>query len=632
MRCPVCGYESAAVRSACPRCGSYLGQPLAGGTQDPPKTFRYLLAGAAMILALLGFGTYRLVSNPIFREAFRNATSLAPGRASEIAVVHGGLAKPEELQARGRLYFVPMGRQAISVESLAAYYREKFKIEVTVLPEVPVSRAAFDVDRSQYIAEEMILDMKRAYPKIARSADSIMIILTDEDIYPRSLGWNFTYSYQVAYKFAVVSSHRNDPALWGRGTAHDATAQLSGLRQMLTKYVAMLYFHVPISFDPTSIMYQPLTPRSGPDDLYESDLHSEESANGFRGSGWPCLIYSYSYETGVIRHLAPAVEECAHRPAPASVNEEIFFTQLSTGEFFESAVDFQLDSTPPIEFRRAYRSQYHQRWALGLSTNDNFNTWLYSDGDSKYSFIDVIREDDNRDHFVRVTPGTGFSPEVVFENHDGNEEIYGARLSWEQGHYKLSYRDGAWSTFLNCTDGRCYWNGYQDAEGHLLRFERDAALNLRGLASSDGQSIQFVSDNQFRIVDGRDSSGNHVTYEYDPLGRLVRIARADGQVVLYSYDIGHRVTQMSVVRKPDDLPAVVLRNEYDSSGRVIEQTLADGGVYRIEYGAASNNPSNRNVKVTEPSGRVLDVTRTSDFAYVVRTNSIRFPAKLAGLH
>jgi len=50
---------------------------------------------------------------------------------------------------------------------------------------------------------------------------------------------------------------------------------------MLTKYVAFMYFRVPYSHDPTSIMHQPLTPNGGPDDLYESDLHSEESANGF---------------------------------------------------------------------------------------------------------------------------------------------------------------------------------------------------------------------------------------------------------------------------------------------------------------------------------------------------------------
>jgi hypothetical protein len=423
MRCPVCGFESAASQAACPRCGSFLGTPLAGSIPDPPKTFRYLLGGAVAFLALLGFAAYSIVSRPEFRQAFRNAMSAMNNQGRERAVVHGDVVKSGELEGHGKLYFVPMGHQAFPVESLAAYYRDKFKIEITVLGETPINSASYDSARDQYIADDMILDMKRMYPKIAGAADSVMIALTDEDIYPRSLRWKFTYSYHSTYRFAIVSSRRNDPAFWDHRKPHDPAAQLAGFKQMLTKYVAVLYFHLPHSFDPTSVLYQPLTPNGGSDDVYESDLHSEESANGLRGSGLPCLIYSYSYETGVARSVSPVVEECAQRPAPASVNDEIFFTQLPRGEFFSSSLDFQLDSSPPIEFHRAYRSQYHQRWALGLSTNHNYNTWLYSDGNTDYSFIDVIREDDNRDHFVRASPGKGFSPDVVFENRYGNDEV-----------------------------------------------------------------------------------------------------------------------------------------------------------------------------------------------------------------
>jgi YD repeat-containing protein len=623
MRCPVCGYESTGLQASCSQCGSFLGQPRPAGSSEPPHTFRYLLLGATVFMALLGFGVYKLTSHPEFREAFRNA--LAGMKSGGVrAVVHGDVIKPDELEARGKLYFVPMGHQAFTADSLAGYYRDKFRAEIIVLPEVAIGPNSYDTQRQQYIAEEMIVDMRHAYPKIARASDSIMIALTDEDIYPRSLGWKFTYSFHSAYRFAVVSSHRNDPAFWNANQTHDSAAQLTGMKQMLTKYVAMMYYHVPISFDPTSVMYQPLTPQNRPDDIFESDLHSEQSANGFRGSGWPCLIFSYSYETGTMQHLFPDVEECNHRPAPASVNEEIFFTQLSTGEFFSTAMDFQLDSAPPIEFRRSYRSQYHSRWALGIGTNDNYNTWLYSDGNTDYSFIDVIREDDNRDHFPRATPGKGFSPTAVFESREDSGDLYGARMVYEDGHYKLNYRDGSWSTFLNCTDGRCYWNGHQDAAGHLLRFDRDASLNLRSLDASDGQGVAFASDNQFRLIDAKDTRGNHVSYQYDVPGRLVYVQHADGQVTLYTYDSGHRVTRMSVIHKPGEDPAVVFTNEYDNRGRVVRQTLADGGVYQFEYTSGSDN-QNKHIKVTEPSGRVLEVSRPSDYDYTVRATPVRFP-------
>jgi len=31
--------------------------------------------------------------------------------------------------------------------------------------------------------------------------------------------------------------------------------------------------------------------------------------------------------------------------------------------------------------------------ALGTGTNHNYNSWLYSDGESKLSFVDIIHED-----------------------------------------------------------------------------------------------------------------------------------------------------------------------------------------------------------------------------------------------
>jgi YD repeat-containing protein len=628
MFCRVCGAQVTAQQTACPHCGAFLGTSQPGVIPDPPKTFRVLLAGSLAILVALGFAGYHLFDNSKFQELIqqiRDANTAITPTPRERAVEHGGIANPDELEAHGKLYFIPMGRQAIPIDSLVAYYHDKFKIDITTLPEVTIGPSSYDRSRGQYIAEEMILDMKRAYPKIARSADSVMIILTDEDIYPRSLHWKFTYSFHNAYKFAVVSSHRDDPAFWDSAKPHDPAVQLASLKQMLTKYIAMLYFHVPHSFDPTSIMYQPLTPNGGPDDLYESDLHSEESVNGFRGQGWPCLIYSYSYKTGVMRHLAPAIEECAHIPAPASPDEEVFETQLSTGEFFQYAIDFQLDSVPPIEFRRSYRSQYVPSMALGRGANDNYNTWLTSDGPAKLSYIDIISEDGGRNHLVRKTAGTGFSPSAVFENRDSSDELYGARFAWDTDHFKLQYRDSSWSTFL--PDGYCYWSGYQDFSGHVLRFERDAALNLTRLTASDQQGIEFQSDPQHRLSEGKDTSGNQVTYEYDPPGRLVRVSRSNGRVTLYTYDDAHRMTSMAVIGEAGGSPVPVFTNEYDSSGRVIRQTLGDGSVYTEEYTKAPRSDRN-NVKITEPSGRVLEITRPSDYDYIVHTTPVRFPAVL----
>jgi YD repeat-containing protein len=619
MRCSICGNQFAAPHTACPRCGAYLGSAVGGATSNPPRTFRFLLAGSLVFLAALGLVAYRVFSKPGFLQGLPRGFDQVP---NEHAVMHGAVAKPDELQHHGKLYFVPMGRQAFPVESLAAYYRDKFKIEVTVLGEVPPGADSYDMARNQYVADDMILDMKRAYPKIATSPQTVMLILTDEDIYPRALGWRFAYSYHVGYRWAVVSSRRNDPAFWNHRKPHNPVEQLAGFKQMLTKYIALTYFRLPHSFDPTSIMYQPLTPNGGSDELYESDLHSEESVNGRRITGWPAFCYAYSYKTGALRLLAASVDDTGRLADPEST-DEMFETQLASGEFFQFMLDFRLDSAPPIEFRRSYRSQYVPLLVLGRGTTHNYNNWLYSKDPDKLSSIEVIHDNGSRERLRRTSEGLGLTPDVVFENRSDSEEWYGARMTFDSGQLKLVYRDGEWFKFRACTNNPCFWLGYQDVQGHPLTFDRDQDGDLHGLTSSDNQGVTFQTGSQHRLAEGTDTGGNHVTYTYDVPGRLVRVTHADGQVTLYTYDLEHRMTSLSVIRHPGDLPATILRNEYDSAGRIVHQTLSGIGEYRMEYTMGSSNEATH-VKVTEPSGRVLEITRPGDYA--VHAAPVRFAA------
>jgi len=174
-----------------------------------------------------------------------------------VPVVHGNVIKPNELLHRGTLYFVPMGRQAISAQSLSEHYDKKFEIDINVLSEVPLDPSDCLPARKQCVAEEMMISAKLAYPKIAADPNAVIFILTDEDLYSRMLGWDFTYSYHCP-RFAVVSTHRMDPSFWGDPPGKDVA--LANIHQILTDHIAQLFFHVPRSYDPTSVMYWPLTP------------------------------------------------------------------------------------------------------------------------------------------------------------------------------------------------------------------------------------------------------------------------------------------------------------------------------------------------------------------------------------
>ena len=157
------------------------------------------------------------------------------------------------------------------MRSLAEYYANKFGIQVYILPEVKLAPAACVPERNQCIAEEVIGAMTNAYSDIARNPESVMIALTDEDIFPKDLGWKFTYSLH-SDRIGVVSTRRMDPEFWG--DRPNNALMLASTKQMLTKYIALEYFHLSESFDPTSVLFSPLTPNGGPDNIYESDLHS----------------------------------------------------------------------------------------------------------------------------------------------------------------------------------------------------------------------------------------------------------------------------------------------------------------------------------------------------------------------
>jgi YD repeat-containing protein len=288
-------------------------------------------------------------------------------------------------------------------------------------------------------------------------------------------------------------------------------------------------------------------------------------------------------------------------------------------------MDLRLNSTPVIEFKRGYSSIYAPPTAftLGWGASHSYNSWLSSDGLASISYIKINHEDGGTDFLNRVTSGRGFDPSAVYESL--SYPIYGAQLKWAGNHYKLEYRDGSWSTFLPCDNAVfCYWTGYQDAQGNSLTFDRGPNRELRQLTAADNQGITFQLDAQRRTISAEATDGSRVSYEYDSAGSLVRVHRADGQETLYEYDPAHHMTSMLVISRPGATPEVILKNEYDSRGRVITQTLKGIGSFRIEYRSNTVGYSSR-VKLTTPAGDVLDISIGSN-SYVARNQHVQFPA------
>src|ERR1700743_1804530 len=527
MHCPNCHTLVPAKQGPCPNCGFVLTQPIASRSFGSRRPGLLITLSLSLCLFIVFCGTV----------AFREVVLPAPARGKQLrqqptkkeyVVEHGKVVDPADLHGTGTLYLVPVGRQAIPVSYFVDYYHKKFGIDITMLDQVQLPASACVPKRHQCIGEEVMVAMTNAYPEIAKNPESVMIALTDEDIFPIEFDWNFTYSLHQS-RIGVVSTRRMDPAFWG--DQENAAVRLASTKQMLTKYIAMEYFHLPESFDQSSILATPLTPDGGSDDLYESDLHPEDSANGRMGKIMPCLFLTYSYTAHEVKMESPLLRDCLDRKVATSRDEEVFETQLDWGNFVQRSMDIKLGSTPPILFKRAYNSGITNPAAFGWGANHSYNAGLTSDGLGALTYLHIEHEDGSYDLYDRTPAGRGFEANAIYENHDFAE--YGARLRYELPHYKLQYRNGAQSMFFaSVTAGpHSYWYNYQDSKGNTLSSDRGPQQELRQLAASDGQSVDFQSDDHLRIVQAVASDGTGLAYDYDEDGCLARVSRSDGTMI-----------------------------------------------------------------------------------------------------
>ncbi len=140
-------------------------------------------------------------------------------------------------------------------EALAAHYDEKFGMAIGILPSLALPRTAYDTARRQVVAER-VLDAVAATYRQAADPRSVVIVLVDRDMYIADSTWRFAYGLRAKGHLAVVSTAHLDDGLLGNKTQR--------LQKMVTKDIGILYFGLPQSDDPKSVLYKDVL---GPMDL-----------------------------------------------------------------------------------------------------------------------------------------------------------------------------------------------------------------------------------------------------------------------------------------------------------------------------------------------------------------------------
>ena len=154
------------------------------------------------------------------------------------------------------VFFVPVGDfPREEAEALAAHYDRKFGMAIGILPSLVLPRKAYDTARRQVVAER-VLDAVAATYRQAADRGSVVIALVDRDMYIADSTWQFAYGLRANGHLAVVSTAHLDDGLLGNKTQR--------LQKMVTKDIGILYFGLPQSDDPKSVLYKDVL---GPQDL-----------------------------------------------------------------------------------------------------------------------------------------------------------------------------------------------------------------------------------------------------------------------------------------------------------------------------------------------------------------------------
>lgn len=287
--------------------------------------------------------------------------------------------------------------------------------------------------------------------------------------------------------------------------------------------------------------------------------------------------------------------------------------QLSTGLLIFNHTDLSVPDLIPLDLTRTYRPNDSISRAFGIGTTHAYDMFLVGDT-SPYSYLEVILPDGGRVHFDCASPGESGCG-GVYTHSSSSSPFYGATLQQAQNsQWQMRTRDG---TVYSFPDGNGITNPFKlallsivDRYGNTVTVNRDAGTGrVTSVTSPSGRYLSFSYDGSNRIIQATDNIGRLVDYAYDTSGRLAYVAdvnqhvpvpgvyphgcvqdnssllangfpawTANCPVTAYTYNDKH---QLLTAQDPRGI--VFLANQYDSSGRVTQQTFPDGTSYTFSW-------------------------------------------------
>ena len=293
----------------------------------------------------------------------------------------------------------------------------------------------------------------------------------------------------------------------------------------------------------------------------------------------------------------------------------------STGTLIESHTDMTLADVIPLKLTRTYLSNDNISRPFGIGATDNYE--MYFTGDVvPWTYIDLILPDGQQVHYQNTSgdlSGTGFLDAYYVANTKPGP-FYGSTITWDNNAigWRLKVRDGTTYIFPESSGAtndpaRAALLGIVDRHGNNISIYRDSSGNVTQIASPSGRWIQFQHDSNNRITQVQDILGRTVKYVYDAAGRLQSATDPNNGVTSYTYDGANR---MLTVTNPRNI--TTLKVQYDTSGRVNLETLADNTTWQYNY--TTNSGAITQATITDPRG-IVEKKTFNDGGFVIADTS-----------